>query len=317
VVTCVAETAVAVAIGTRLASFDGKVARLITVYVVLPSSTGRPSIRMQPPPPPSMTARHSAAALEGSDVDSFARFAAGRSFGASASRSLILRTRARFFGARASPTLMSESIATIISAFITFGRPSTCTICRPSKTFRPGASARSTSGAKPIKTTHSEMLRMYMACSKTVVVARCASEKPLVFSSTCLYQSSSPSLPSENSSRDLMTPSSPVPAGYMPRMPLAPPFLRYLPFSCMRLTSFFPAIVTSIARMEHCAVEAFLFCLPQTTFHTEDGRRRQFPQKLDSRAEDNNPTSPTAPTSPSWRTKEPQNHKIRQEPFHK
>ena len=40
-----------------------------------------------------------------------------------------------------------------------------------------------------------------------------------------------------------------------------------------------------------------LFCLPQTTFHTADSRRRLFPQNLDSRAEDNNPTTPTAPAS--------------------
>ena len=35
-----------------------------------------------------------------------------------------------------------------------------------------------------------------------------------------------------------------------------------------------------------------------STFHTADSRRRLFPQNLDSRAEDNNPTTPTAPASP-------------------
>ena len=163
---------------------------------------------------------------------------------------------------------------------------------------------------------------MYMACSKAVLVARCASEKPLVFSSTCLYQSSSPSLPSRNSSRDLMTPSSPVPAGYMVTCRGCH---SHRPFcgTCPSLAGG-SALTSSPASSpaSHCgstagSAVAFCFCLPQTSFHTSDSRRRLFPQILDSRAEDNNPTTPTAPASPSRHTKKDQNHKIRLEPYHK
>ena len=46
-----------------------------------------------------------------------------------------------------------------------------------------------------------------------------------------------------------------------------------------------------------------LFCLPQTTFHTADSRRRLFPQNLDSRAEVPRITTqePNYPDRPSVR----------------
>jgi len=90
----------------------------------------------------------------------------------------------------------------------------------------------------------------------------------------------------------------------MPRMPFAPPFLRYLPFSCRRLTAFFVVsiapIETSRARRPPLDGLAVFgpFCLRQTAFHTADGRRRLFHQNLEARAEDNYPTTPTAPTAP-------------------
>ena len=57
------------------------------------------------------------------------------------------------------------------------------------------------------------------------------------------------------------------------------------------------ALVLADTCQSHAA-GILLFRLPQTTFHTADSRRRLFPQNLDSRAEDNNPTTPTAPAKP-------------------
>ena len=60
------------------------------------------------------------------------------------------------------------------------------------------------------------------------------------------------------------------------------------------------------------------FCQPQTTFHTADGRRRQFPQKLDlaPRITTQLARPPQRPRlAASRRTKTPQNPQIRQEPY--
>jgi len=99
-------------------------------------------------------------------------------------------------------------------------------------------------------------------------------------------------------------------AGYsrvhVPRMPLAPPFLRfYLPFSCRRLTAFF---VVGIAPIEtsrsNLALDGVLFlvlfvCHRQlsTPPQTAADARRLFPQNLESRAEDNYPV-PDYPDRP-------------------
>ena len=59
------------------------------------------------------------------------------------------------------------------------------------------------------------------------------------------------------------------------------------------------------------------FCQPQTTFHTADGRRRQFPQKLDlaPRITTQLARPPQRPRlAASRRTNPPPNPKIRQEP---